>query len=136
VAEVGADAKSAIVYNLEVDSAHAYFVGESHAWVHNGCGKNPRNYALAGKRHPKSGVPFDAEGFPDFSDHRHPDVPDVRISLSGSRPKDSALANAAAGLRSTPEGYVWHHHQDKGLMQLILKSVHEATAHTGGFSGR
>ena len=29
-----------VVYNLEVEGAHTYFVGASHAWVHNTCGAN------------------------------------------------------------------------------------------------
>ena len=94
-----------------------------------------RNAHLAGKTHPKTGVPFDKDGFPNFSAHRHPDVPDVRIELSGSRSTDFARANAAAGLKETPRGYTWYHHQDKGLMQLVDGKVHAATGHTGGFSG-
>lgn len=81
-----------------------------------------------------TGVPFDAQGFPDFSAWRNPNVPDVRISLSGDRPTDFARANAAAGLGSTPAGYTWHHHQDCGLMQLIDSTIHALTGHTGGFT--
>lgn len=39
--------------------------------------------------------------------------------------------------RSTgpPNGYVWHHHQDVGRMQLITKGAHElARPHTGGMA--
>jgi hypothetical protein len=93
-----------------------------------------RNAHLAGQTHPHTGVPFDADGFPNFSSWRHPDVPDVRIELSGSRATDFARANAAAGLRETPAGYTWHHHQDRGLMQLIETEMHRRTGHTGGFS--
>ncbi|GIN87860.1 hypothetical protein J6TS2_42460 [Heyndrickxia sporothermodurans] len=32
----------------------------------------------------------------------------------------------------TPEGYIWHHHQDRGILQLIDKEVHNKTGHTGG----
>ncbi|WP_437955465.1 RHS repeat-associated core domain-containing protein [Sorangium sp. So ce119] len=70
-----------------------------------------RNVHLAGKPHPKTGVPFDKSGYPDFSSYRHPNVADVRIELSGSRSTDFARANAAAGLKETPAGYTWHHHQ-------------------------
>jgi len=95
-----------------------------------------RNGHLGGKSHPKSGVPFEAEGYPDFSKYRHPDVPDVRIELSGSRSIDSLRANAAAGLKETPSGYTWHHNQDQGLLQLVDRKAHAKTGHTGGFSGR
>lgn len=94
----------------------------------------PRNAGLANTTHPVTGVPFDAQGFPDFSAWRHPSVPDVRINLTGSRSRDFTLANAAAGLKSTPAGYTWNHHQDCGLMQLVQTGVHMKTGHTGGFS--
>lgn len=93
-----------------------------------------RNGDLAGGVHPKTGVPFDEEGYPDFSNWRHPDVPDVQIELTGDRGKDFAAANAQAGLSETPSGYTWHHHQDPGKMQLIDRTVHAKTGHTGGFS--
>ncbi|WP_443029620.1 HNH endonuclease [Spirillospora sp. NBC_01491] len=34
---------------------------------------------------------------------------------------------------STPAGYTWHYHQDRGLMQLIQRQIHGDTGHTGGF---
>jgi hypothetical protein len=95
----------------------------------------PRNYHLRNQKHPVTGVPFDSRGYPDFSAWRHPSVPDVRIRLTGNRNRDFAAANAKAGLRETPEGYTWHHHQDSGLMQLIEETVHAKTGHTGGFAG-
>jgi RHS repeat-associated protein len=140
-------------YDLTIDGLHTYYVvaGETPVLVHN-CGGSvgghksvcdcanggtpigPRNGGLAGGKHPNTGVPFDAEGFPDFSAWRHPDVPDVRIDLAGNRSTDFARANAAAGLDETPAGYTWHHHQDCGLMQLIETGAHAMTGHTGGFS--
>ncbi|GIP45116.1 hypothetical protein J45TS6_35750 [Paenibacillus sp. J45TS6] len=33
-----------------------------------------------------------------------------------------------------PEGYVWHHNEEPGMMQLVERSLHENTAHTGGRS--
>lgn len=96
--------------------------------------RKPRNHHLAGQTHPTTGVPFDKDGYPDFSKWRHPDVNDVRIVLTGSRSKDFAEANRLAGLSSTPEGYTWHHHQDPGLMVLVETTVHRKTGHTGGFS--
>jgi hypothetical protein len=93
-----------------------------------------RNSHLAGKTHPKTGVPFDAQGYLNFSAWRHPSVSDVRIQLSGNRSTDFARANRAAGLSETPAGYTWHHHQDSGLMQLVDSKVHAATDHTGGLS--
>lgn len=96
--------------------------------------RKPRNHHLAGQAHPTTSVPFDKDGYPDFSKWRHPDVPAVRIVLTGSRSKDFAAANRLAGLSSTPDGYTWHHHQDPGLMILVETSVHRKTGHSGGFS--
>lgn len=59
-----------------------------------------------------------------------------RISLTGSRRQDFALADSAAkwpnGVR--PEGYTWHHHHDVGRMVLVPTEVHRSFAHTGGFA--
>ncbi len=33
-----------------------------------------------------------------------------------------------------PERFTWHHHQDSGVMQLVLKKYHEVASHIGGFS--
>ncbi|MBL8909987.1 MAG: HNH endonuclease [Archangium sp.] len=93
-----------------------------------------RNAHLAGKKHPVTGVPFDKKGYPDFSKYKHPKVKDVRIELSGSRSTDFARANAEAGLKETPAGYTWHHHQDPGRMQLVETGPHKYTGHTGGFT--
>lgn len=31
-----------------------------------------------------------------------------------------------------PDGYVWHHHQEPGKLQLIDRDTHDKTGHTGG----
>ncbi|WP_236710567.1 HNH endonuclease [Streptomyces sp. 150FB] len=140
-----------LTHDLTVNTTHTYYVlaGATPVLVHN-CGgaitghpatcdcanggvPKVRNGKLAGDAHPKTSVPFDTNGFPDFSAWRHPQVPDVRIQLTGSRSKDFRLANQAAGLSSTPPGYTWHHNEDPGLMQLIERQIHADTGHTGGF---
>ncbi|WP_282092535.1 RHS repeat-associated core domain-containing protein [Epibacterium ulvae] len=105
---------------------------------------NLRNSDLAGKSHPDTGVPFDSDGFSDFSDHLYKGVDefgkkiksDVNIGriVDGSRKRHENLANKAAGLKRTPEGYTWHHHQDSGRMQLVRTDKHRGTGHTGGYS--
>lgn len=32
----------------------------------------------------------------------------------------------------TPDGYVWHHSEQPGVLQLVDKDIHDATRHTGG----
>jgi hypothetical protein len=93
-----------------------------------------RNAHLAGKQHPVTGVPFDADGYPDF---RAAGVvkAEVQIAYTGSRMGDFAAANKAAGLKETPKGMTWHHHQDRTTLQLVPTDIHAKTGHTGGFSG-
>lgn len=33
---------------------------------------------------------------------------------------------------SAPDGFVWHHNEEEGLIQLVDRAVHEATGHTAG----
>lgn len=93
-----------------------------------------RNSSLAGKTH-ATGVKFNRQGFPNFKGHLYQGGPNnVRISSTGARGLDAAAANKAAGYGSTPKGYVWHHHQQPGRMQLVNRDIHSATGHTGGFT--
>jgi hypothetical protein len=32
----------------------------------------------------------------------------------------------------TPEGYVWHHSEEPGVLQLVNEEIHQDTGHTGG----
>lgn len=91
-----------------------------------------RNGHLAGGKHPKTGIPFDKKGHPDFSSVSKKDV---EIEFTGSRRKDVKAANEAGGYKKTPEGHVWHHHQDGTTMQLVPRDIHTKTGHDGGFSG-
>ncbi len=92
-----------------------------------------RNAHLAGQNHPVTGVPFDAQGFPDF---RAAGVvkAEVKITRTTTRPGDYREANKAAGFAQTPKGYIWHHHQDGVTMQLVPATIHHATGHTGGYA--
>jgi hypothetical protein len=93
-----------------------------------------RNAHLAGKKHPVTNVPFDADGYPDFKAAGVVKI-EVKIAYTGSRTGDFAAANKVSGLRSTPKGMTWHHHQDGTTMQLVPSDIHAKTGHTGGFSG-
>ncbi|MCY1046531.1 HNH endonuclease [Corallococcus sp. bb12-1] len=81
-----------------------------------------------------TGVPFDAEGYPDFKAAGVVKA-EVKLEYTGSRAGDFAAANKAAGLRETPKGMTWHHHQDRTTLQLVPTAIHARTGHTGGFSG-
>ncbi|MFL5359294.1 HNH endonuclease [Archangium sp.] len=93
-----------------------------------------RNAHLAGRNHPVTGVPFDADGYPDFRAAGAVKA-EVKIEFTGSRARDYAAANKAAGLAETPKGMTWHHHQDGTTLQLVPTDTHAKTGHTGGFSG-
>jgi RHS repeat-associated protein len=97
-------------------------------------GRARRNAQLAGKTHPETGIPFDGDARPDFS---NVSIKEVKIDYAGPGPtgrrKDKAAANKAAGLDSQPAGYDWHHAGD-GKMQLVPSSVHGKTGHDGPLS--
>jgi hypothetical protein len=77
-------------------------------------------------------VTYGKDGYPDFSPHS---AVDVKVdNLSGKYGPDAKLANDAAGLSRTPDGYVWHHVQDGKTMQLVPQSVHNNFPHSGGSS--
>jgi hypothetical protein len=114
-------------------------VGAITGAIKKGGAKNAvRNAHLAGKTHPTTNVPFNDDGFPDFSDHLFKDANgveiDIMITPTGKRGSDFTAANEAAGFKSTPKGYTWHHHQTRGRMQLVKTAIHSKTGHTGGFS--
>jgi len=120
-------------YNLSIPGSPTYFVGELGLWVHN-CSKfTIRNQKYAGGVHPKTNVPFDALGYPDFSNGTIVAV--VLESGHKGRRADFAEANRLAGYASTPHGYTWHHHQDNHTMQLVDRAIHQATGHTGSRPG-
>jgi hypothetical protein len=92
-------------------------------------GRIPINSRFAGQTHP-SGIPFNQQGFPNFSSVSKAEV--QIQGLSGNYAKDAALANQAVGLGKTPSSFVWHHVEDGATMQLVPKNIHNATRHTGG----
>jgi uncharacterized protein YukE len=97
-----------------------------------------KNSHLAGTIHPRTGVPFKESGFPDFSSYADeaertlgkPGTVKVE-GISGKYDDDFALANQAAGFKSTPAGYTWHHVEDCRHMQLVPRDVHRKTGHSG-----
>ena len=117
---------------------------------------NGKNVKLANQSHPKTGVPFDSKGFPNFEQYAKYDT---RINTKEFRSKGSTgqmrlatkdLAEAirkgqvrsssfnSKQLKAIEKGeskipdYTWHHHQDTGRMQLIREDIHRRTGHIGG----
>ncbi|QIP08523.1 HNH endonuclease family protein [Bradyrhizobium symbiodeficiens] len=85
------------------------------------------------------GIGTTANGGPTFAAtaHLYPAAGEqrsvVRIRLTGSRKKDSRLANKEGKFASTPEGYRWHHVDDfdplsgEATFELVSEKSHNAT---------
>ncbi|PSL55849.1 HNH/ENDO VII superfamily nuclease [Saccharothrix carnea] len=105
-------------------------------------GRRPANSKYAGRKFDgdtwtpelaakyPDGVVFTNDGFPDFSPYATHTVT-IDPHFQGDR-TDFTQANRLAGLRGTPEGYIWHHHQDTRTMQLVPQDLHEGVRHAGG----
>jgi hypothetical protein len=89
------------------------------------------NFYLDVARKYPNGVHFTSDGFPNFSPYA---VKTVKVEGLTGKKSDFALANEAAGLKETPTGYTWHHHQDTRTMQLVPYDLHYVVKHTGGAS--
>jgi hypothetical protein len=79
---------------------------------------------------------LDRDGFPIFTPYLYNGsegvANTVRIRMTGKLDDDFKAANRLAGLSDTPGGYVWHHHQDLGVLQLVRQDVHGVVRHAGG----
>ena len=114
-----------------------------------------KNGKLAGKLHPKTGVPFDTKGFPIFESAGNIELPSHKLGKSVSDHaqfkesskrlweliknddvKRSAFTvdqlKAIERGDSKISGYTWHHHQDGKTMQLVDEVDHALTGHSGG----
>jgi hypothetical protein len=52
--------------------------------------------------------------------------------LNKSPRTDELMENKLANLKSTPDGYTWHHVENSTTMQLIPTDLNQTVAHTGG----
>lgn len=130
------------MYNLTVDEAHTFNVGDGQWLVHN-CAPRIINRKFAGHTFYPSdsqlramypnGVKFDANGFPNFSPYSKANV---KINMTGDYYKDFVAANEAIGIKGPkpPKNFTWHHHQDMTTMQLVPVDIHNAVRHTGGMA--
>ena len=117
---------------------------------------NAPNVRYAGRKHPDSGVVFDNKGFPIFDDIAKYDTRldqkafyetdrrgqmrmatrDLREQInsgeiSRSQFSPEQLKAIQSGRSKIPE-LTWHHHQDRGRMQLVPEERHDAARHIGG----
>ena len=107
---------------------------------------------LKNQKHPKTGVPYNKDGFPIFKaefdtkidsklykESDYLQFKDATLKLKEEIERDPLLRNQFNDFQiemikagETPDGYTWHHHQDSGRMQLVDQKVHRQTGHTGG----
>jgi hypothetical protein len=116
-----------------------------------------KNVALAGTRHPVSGIVFDQKGFPIFDDvavydtklarqyssaeniaaHMRAATRDLREAIQRGEvnPENftEAQMRAIQGGKANIPDLTWHHHQNIGRIQLIPTTIHQQTGHVGGF---
>jgi hypothetical protein len=101
---------------------------------------------IAEKRGITITAPTNKQGHADFKGyyykHNGKDLDNVRLPEFDSNGKrlwgagqgvqETYLNNLVFGNSNTPAGYVWHHHQESGRMQLVKRGIHQATSHIGG----
>jgi RHS repeat-associated protein len=114
-----------------------------------------RNQHLAGQNHPRTGVPFDSDGFPVFDSVFDATIPeslqgpaitdsqqfkDATQQLNQALQQNPALRQnftqaqldaIAQGVEKIP-GYTWHHHQNGETLELVDSTTHSRTGHSGG----
>lgn len=109
---------------------------------------------MVGKKHQRTSIYFDKDGFPKFKA-----IATVKLSrkfynktrethfyqaskmLYERIQKDKKLASKFTKKEiqtfkqgDTPSKYTWHHHQNRGVLQLVDREVHANVNHRGGFS--
>ena len=110
--------------------------------------------SMVNKRNTRAGVSFDKDGFPKFKPiaeiilerkywKKDRDAHFYRANklLFKKIEKSSRLAKKFTKREisdfkqgNTPSKYTWHHHQDKGVLQLVDYNIHSKVRHNGGFS--
>ena len=110
--------------------------------------------SMVGKKNAKTGIYFDKDGFPKFKAlatvkldrkdwKKSREVHFNRASkiLYAKIQKNPILAHkftkreiSEFNAGEVPSRYTWHHHQDKGVLQLVEYKIHADVKHRGGFS--
>lgn len=110
--------------------------------------------SMVNKRNSRTGISFDKDGFPKFKP-----IAEVKIERKywrkdreahfyraskilyeqiqkSSRLKKKFSQRAISTFKrgDLPSKYSWHHHQDRGVMQLVDSEIHSKVRHNGGYS--
>jgi hypothetical protein len=128
---------------------HVYRVSDIGVLVHNQCTNanqtvnargaviTIRNRELAGKNHPVTGVPFDANGFPNFRRYAYEDVVVTLPNKFKGYDSDFSTADRMAGINKDfrkQHNLTWHHDIDGKTLILVSCELHRRTGHTGGLA--
>lgn len=107
---------------------------------------------MANKTYKKTKVKFDSNGFPKFKSYytiklrrkyyhrsreRHFYIANRTLYREVTRLNNKKFTSSEMYVFSkgiTPKGYTWHHHQDRGVLQLVDTNIHSETPHIGGYS--
>ena len=110
--------------------------------------------AMVNKVHKTTGVKFDKKGFPMFKSYFTVKLErkyfkasrEVHFYQAGKILYNKAMKNKLFAKKFTkqelkafskgevPAKFTWHHHQDKGVLQLVDYNIHSKVNHVGGFS--
>ena len=109
---------------------------------------------MAGKVHKKTGIKFDKMGFPKFKSYftvklkrcEYNKDREYHFYHTSKALYKEAIRNKSLRSKFTkkelemfkdgkvPSRFTWHHHQNKGVMQLVEYKIHSDVNHIGGFS--
>lgn len=107
---------------------------------------------MANRTYTKTRVKFDSKGFPIFKSYytiklrrkyyhrsreRHFYMANRTLYKEVSRRMNRKFTSAEMYDFShgvTPKRYTWHHHQDRGVLELVDTKIHSETPHIGGYS--
>ena len=147
--------KHKLLYKLVIKKKR-FLKMQSHIWnkVQYGIRVKKGMPSMVNKRNSRTGVYFDKDGFPKFKA-----IAEVKLErkywkkdreahfyraskiLYQKIQKSSRLANKFSRRAIStfkqgecPSKYTWHHHQDKGIMQLVDSDIHSKVRHNGGFA--
>lgn len=110
--------------------------------------------SMVGKKNAKTGVWFDKNGFPKFKSIVEVKLErkdwkksrEVHFNRASKMVYEKAQRNSIFARKFTrrelaefkagevPSKYTWHHHQDRGVLQLVEYKIHSDVKHRGGFS--
>ena len=117
---------------------------------------NAKNVKLAGTRHPKTGMVFNSKGMPILDDVAKVDlllpervacVKNRKLHFSeATKELHKLIENGSVSRKQfsskqlkaifddaeTIPGCTWHHHENRGRMQLVSEKIHQKTGHLGG----